>query len=251
MQLLNRVAETIGLVGEAYEQFIESKTEEDKFVNPFIIGMVDNEQIMIELEEYTEACVNDSLQMFGKTVEGFVLAGETQLFNPKTNQDQHFFVIKLIVEGLENSYVYSLPFVPEDDLEKLKQKPLRFAGSEPNTFFTYHSLEGEPSSCNALKMDNIPTSDYRAAFLIGHFDEVRLCADLQNTIADTYCKLAFDRLLRYDFIFEASKFGRMTETMVAEFDRINACFEEQFVPHFPNIKGVLRLENLNSSFNDN
>ena len=250
MQLLKYTGETLGLVNEALSRFVALKSEGNNFVAPFILFKKGNETITTQLETFSEECIGGILETCDFTVNGFVLAGETQLLD-KTGKEQHFFVLKLVVDGLENVYVYSVPFSPGMNHKDLFNLTPRFAGSEPNGFFPSKSIKGEESSCNALKMDDLAPYDYRAAFLIGHFDETRLWHDTRTIISDTYCKLAFDKQRRYEFIFEISKFGEMTETMKEEFNRLNTFFTKNFASLFSHIKSAVCLENTASIYNMN
>ena len=247
MHVLKNVGETIGLIHEALQLFVDIKVEKGAYVAPFILYHGLDDVVMFELEEFSEPAIIDAVKKANCPVHGFVLAGDTQLLNPKTGKDQHFFVVKLAVDGLENCFVYSVPFSPDNYLGEISKLSLQYAGSEPNTFFKATAHQGEVSSLSAIKMEDKAPYHYRAAFLIGHFNEERLWSDTLNFMAEIYCKFAPDTTHRYDFVFEVSKFGQMTGTMVSEFKRMNAFFSEEFEPLFEHIDGEMKFENTDHS----
>lgn len=242
MEVLASAHEGLGLVKKAQELFIEKRTAGANFVDPFmIVPHKRGKQKIMQLAEFSDECVNGNISSLAKKPDFFILAGETVVDNPKTGGTDSFFIVKFYLASAEQGYIYSIPFNSVDG--HLEVGDLRYIGSDANVYLNYKAPEGEGSSCNAIKMDPEPPYEYRAAFLIGHMDESRLWIDVNNLIADMYCKLALDTTRKFELIFEVSKFGRMTYSMQTEFDKLKAIFTDSFACHFPNIKSDLQLEN--------
>lgn len=244
MEVLDSVKIGVELVQSAFDLFQKGYSESAEFVKPFIMYRGKRHTLKTEdLEEFSEACVQQKLRIPSVLPGCFVLAGETEIQDPKSNEVKHFFVIKLYLQNMEEGYVYSVPFIPASVDKPVQISPLKFVGSEANGFLPFETPEGESSSCNVIKMDPKPPYDNRAAFLIGHVDEERLWRDLQTFISDMYCKLAPDFSRLYELVFEVSKFGKMTKEMQLEFDKFQSYFEKEFVPQFKNIRSSVVLEN--------
>lgn len=244
MEVLDSVKIGVELVQNAYELFKKGHSETAEFVKPFILYRGKRNTLKTEeLEEFSESCVQQKLRIPSVLPSCFVLAGETAIENPKTNEINHFFVIKLYLQEMEEGYVYSVPFTPSAVDKTAEIGALKYVGSENNIFLPFESPKGESSSCNVIKMDPKPPYENRAAFLIGHMDEVRLWRDVKTFISDMYCKLAPDFNRMYELVFEVSKFGKMTIEMQNEFDKFQSYFDKNFVPQFKNIRSSVVLEN--------
>jgi len=244
IELLQSVCKGVELVKYAESFFKEEHTRNKEFINPFILYFNKKGAIKRDvLDELSDESVKINLRSIAHKPTCFVLAGETELENAKTNTLDHFYVMKLYVQGLEEGYIYSTPFLINQENVRSEMKHTRYVGSDKNIFYTPLKKEGESSSFNAIKMDPSSTYEYRAAFLIGHMDEARLWLDTKTVIADMYCKLAIDTSKKYELIFEISKFGSMTIQMNNSFTQFQEFFFNEFSPSFNHIKGELQLGN--------
>lgn len=244
MDILDEVIEGIDLIRKTTSIFYEKKTNSQTFISPFLLFNTRKTKFKsVALSEFSDECINSNLSKESSFPKCFVLGGESELEDPKTKEKQYFFVIKLYLHGFEQGYIYSIPFIPSKSNKSNDVGQFRYVGSDNNVYLPIYKLEGESSSCNAIKMDPKPPYSYRAAFLIGHMDETRLWHDVKTVIADMYCKLAPDNDRLFELIFEVSKFGRMTSTMQADYDKFVEYFNNKFVPSFRNVKSSIELEN--------
>jgi len=242
MNLLNSVIEGISVARKVESLLIHRKSNNSDFISPFLFYRKSlKKHDEIPLSEITEDCITETFNSLQKTPLYIVLAGETEIVHPKTNEIQHFFIVKLFIKGLENAYVYSIPFKMNEDT--FSPSNIKYAGCEKNIVYAYSQPQGEGSSCNTIKMDPKPPYENRAAFLIGHMDEERLWHDTKILIADMYCKLAVEENRLFELIFEISKFGKMTQEMDADFKNFQSYFDKTFAPSFENIKSELQLGN--------
>lgn len=244
MELLNSVCSGIVLVEKAFEIFVESRSFSDSYIEPFLLFENKKKQFKsVKLDEFSEECVKTTVKTIRPKPDLFVLAGETEMEDPKTGSIIHFFIIKLYIAGLEEGYIYSSPFSIDSKDNSINLSGLRFAGTDDNVYLPFSIPEGESSSCNTIKMDPKPEFQNRAAFLIGHFEEERLWRDVTVHIADMYCKLGIDKDRKFELVFEISKFGTMTHSVKTAFNEFNEFFMDSYAPKFENIKGKLLLEN--------
>ena len=138
MEQLDRVKEGVELVRCAFDLFKKGHSETAEFIKPFIMYRGKRSTLKTEgLEEFSEACVQQKLRIPAVLPACFVLAGETEIENPKTHEVKHFFVIKLYLQDMEEGYVYSVPFSPASVDKPAQIAPLKFVGSEGNGFFAF------------------------------------------------------------------------------------------------------------------
>lgn len=242
MKIITNIIPGIKLANEALNIFKNIKAESSRFIDPFLLYFNYKERLKhIYLEDFTDECIKKHLSNTFQTPNVFVLAGESKIEDPKTGTIQHFYIIKLYIEHMNQGYIFSVPFSVDNN--KTAFEDIKYAGSDDNVYLENKIPEGEGSSCNTIKMDPKLPYYHRAAFLIGHMDESRLWFDTEQMLTDMYCKLALDTNRNFELIFEISKFGKMTPEMQTTFDKYNDYFINVIAPYFQHIKGKLQLEN--------
>lgn len=244
MEILETVKEGFSLVEKAKQIFNDSSCDCCTMLDPFVLYAKNQAKIKkVELEEFSEECVQGKIKLAKPGPSCVVIAGGTEVADPKTGKPVYFYIIKLYMKGMEEGYIYSLPYFPDREPADAFAA-IKFAGTDDNCYLEYIAPQGESSSCNALKMDPKEPFDHRAAFLIGHMDEKRLWRDTEVVIADMFCKLAIDTKRKFDLKFEVSKFGTMTDSMKQSFKEFNEYLQDKFYPSFSNIESELLLENI-------
>lgn len=240
--MVTRIRPALNLVEKAVTVCSGRKSHSPDFVNPFIIVKTkSNAQQVFELEEISVDAVQQSLSNFPKMPDFFVLAGETSVEDPKSKTIQQFFIIKLYFAGAPAGYIYSVPFSQTE--KAVTFDDIRYVGSDNNDFLEYSELEGEGSSCNAIKMDPKAPYDYRAAFLIGHMNEERLWVDVDRLVTDMYCKLAIDSTRQFELFFEISKFGNHTPTMEKSYTSFKTYFDAEIAPAYAHVRAEIQNGN--------
>jgi len=245
MEILNNVKDGFALVEKAKDIFNASVSECCSMIDPFVLYFKNPNKIKkVDLEEFSESCVQEKIKLAHSKPGTTVLAGATEVADPKTGKPVYFFIIKLYLKGMEEGYIYSLPYTPATEGSEGVFGNIKFAGCDDNCYLEYVAPQGEGSSCNAIKMDPLAPYDHRAAFLIGHMDEKRLWRDAEVVVADMYCKLAVDKKRKFELKFEVSKFGSMTDSMLDSFKDFDNYLKDTFCPLFENVTAELLLENI-------
>ncbi len=197
----------------------------------------DNEELVLELTEFTNEKVQEALQAHPDK-DFLVISDFVEMENK--GQQLTYFLYKAYHRHLEKGLVfYQL-------IDKESRQPIQgvqFSNTEADIFYPLAENPVEESSCNAIETkDNTPAKP-EIAFLIGHMDEARLLYDIERLIVETACNVAKHEKLNFRFILRISVFGAKPSADIEEkIEAIQKLTREGFTPLFPNAHFFFELE---------